>query len=277
MKSYVMRFGSGDPRTYTGLAPTFLIFCTDTGTTLASPGISEVLSGSGLYYFNWGTTTPISFLADAATTSPGTSGRYVAGSIDPADRADEYGTTLVAIGTTLNAIGTSHIAQGNTMIALGTTTIAIGTTNFALGTSNVALGISNIALGTSNFALGTSIYALEQTLGSTLVAIGNTAIALGTSNIALGTTAVAIGTSLFASNASLTVNIAGIGSAGSTFGGAASDPVDLFGYMKRIQENLEGNSSFTKGSGAWQIYSRGSSVLLTTKTVANGVSIITKT
>ena len=53
-----------------------------------------------IYKFSYGTTVPISFLADAATTSPRPQRRYVVGSIDPADRADEYGTTLVAIGTT---------------------------------------------------------------------------------------------------------------------------------------------------------------------------------
>lgn len=211
MKNYVMRFGSGDPRTLTGLSPTFLIFVrSDTGATLSPPSITEIAANWGLYTFQWGTTTPIAFLADAATTSPGTSGRYVSGSIDPADRADEYGNTLVAIGN-----------------------------------SNIALGTSSVALGTTSVAIGNSVLASIPTgLGTTIVAM-----------------------------ASL------IGGAGSTFGGTSpgSDPIDLFGYLKRIQENLEGNSTFTKSSGSWQIYSRGSSTLLITKTVANGVSTVTKT
>ncbi len=203
MKTYILRFGFGDPRTYTGLAPTMLIFADNAGATIAPPAITEALTGSGIYKFDYGTTVPISFLADAATTSPGPQGRYVVGSIDPADRADEYGTTLVAIGTT------------------------------------------NVALGTTN--------------------------------VALGTTAVAIGTTILAGNASLTVAVSGLGSTASSFGDSSTDPVDLFGYMKRVLENLEGNQTFTKPSGSLAIYSRGSSTLLTTKTIANSVSLVTKT
>lgn len=217
MKTYILRFGFGDPRTYTGLAPTMLIFADNAGATIAPPAITEALTGSGIYKFSYGTTVPISFLADAATTSPGPQGRYVVGSIDPADRADEYGTTLVAIGTT------------------------------------------NVALGT------------------TAVALGTTAVALGITNVALGTSAVALGTTILANGTSLNVVVAGLGSTASSFGTSSADPVDLFGYMKRILENLEGNQTFTKPSGSLAIYSRGSSTLLTTKTIANSVSLVTKT
>lgn len=217
MKTYILRFGFGDPRTYTGLAPTMLIFADNAGATIAPPAITEALTGSGIYKFSYGTTVPISFLADAATTSPGPQGRYVVGSIDPADRADEYGTTLVAIGTT------------------------------------------NVALGT------------------TAVALGTTAVALGITNVALGTSAVALGTTILANGTSLNVVVTGLGSTASSFGTSSADPVDLFGYMKRILENLEGNQTFTKPSGSLAIYSRGSSTLLTTKTIANSVSLVTKT
>lgn len=217
MKTYILRFGFGDPRTYTGLAPTMLIFADNAGATIAPPAITEALAGSGIYKFSYGTTVPISFLADAATTSPGPQGRYVVGSLDPADRADEYGTTLVAIGTT-----------------------------------NVALGITAVALGT-------------------------TAVALGITNVALGTSAVALGTTILANGTSLNVVVTGLGSTASSFGTSSADPVDLFGYMKRILENLEGNQTFTKPSGSLAIYSRGSSTLLTTKTIANSVSLVTKT
>lgn len=266
MKSYVMRFGSGDPRTFTGMNCTMLIFTTDAGVTVSPPGISEVLSGSGMYYFNWGTTTAISFLADAATTSPGTTGRYVAGSIDPADRTDEYAATMIALGV-------SHIAQGNTSIAIGTTGLAAelaqGLTMQAIGSSLFAFGSSNIALGTTGVAIGTTILASELAQGLTMQAIGSTLTALGT-------TSIAIGTSLSAISVTIVVSIVGIGTVGSTFGGVASDPIDLFGYMKRIQENLEGNSTFTKLSGAWQIASRGSSTVLANKSVINTSTIVTK-
>lgn len=216
MKTYWLRFGYGDPRTYTGLAPTLVIFKQSDGTAVTAPSITEI-AGSGIYSFQYGTTTPIAFLADAATTSPGPQGRYVVGNIDPSDRADEYGTTIVAIGTTLTAIGT---------------------TNIALGTTNVALG---------------------------------------TTNVALGTTAVAGITLLTASGITVTVAVSGIGSTTSSFGDSSTDPVDLFGYLKRITENLEGNQSFVKSSGVMNIYSRGSSTLLRTKTIANSSSMVVKT
>lgn len=206
-----MRFGSGDPRTYTGVAATFLLFKTSDGTNITPPGITEVPSGTGIYYFDWGTTTSISFLADAATTSPGAAGRYVFGALDPVDRMDEYGTTLMAIGTTLTAIGTT----------------------------GVAIGTSGIAIGTSGIAIGTTILSyLSGTSSPILVAIGSTA---------------------------------------SSFGSTSSDPVDIFGYLKRIHENFEGNQTFIKTSGALSVYSRGSSTLLTTKTIANSVSTVIKT
>jgi hypothetical protein len=235
---YWLRFGSGDPRTYGGLSPTFLIFKTADGTNITPPAIAEVSGTScGLYAFEWGTTTSIGFLADAATTSPGSTGRYVSGSLDPSDRISEYGTTLLAIGTT----------------------------NFALGTTNVALGTTNVALGTTNVALGT-----------TSVALGLTNVGFGTTNVALGTTAIAIGTTAISYLSGLTTTLAGIGSTASSFGSTSVDPVDVFGYLKRIQEHLEGNEVYIKSTGILSISSRGSSTLLATKTLTNSVSTVIK-
>lgn len=243
-KTYWMRFGSGDPRTYTGLAPTFLIFKDKDGNNVTPPSIAEVGSGTGLYAFTWGTTTPIGFLADAATTSPGADARYVSGALDPVDRVDEVGTTLVAIGTT---------------------NFALGTTAIALGTSMVALGTSAVALGTSNYAYGTSITDYLSTyLGATVVGVGNT-------NIALGTTILSY---LAGTSSPL---LLGIGSTASAVGSTTTDPVDLYGYMKRVLENLEGNETFVKATGVMSIYGRGSSVLFATKTIANSITMVTKT
>jgi hypothetical protein len=227
MKTYWLRFGFGDPRVYTGLAPTLLIFKDNSGTNVTPPSVAEVGSGTGLYAFSFGTTVPIGFLADAATTSPGAAGRYVAGSIDPADRADEYGNTLVAIGTT------------------------------------------NIALGTANSAIGTTILASIPS-GLTLTALGNSLVALGTTNVALSTT-------ILANSSTIVVVVSGLGSTASSFGDSTTDPVDLFGYIKRTLEILEGNQSYIKPSGALSIYSRGSSVLLASKTITNSVTTVIKT
>lgn len=68
-----------------------------------------------------------------------------------------------------------------------------------------------------------------------------------------------------------------IGSASDSFGTTATDPSSLYGYLKRNQEFQEGNASFTKASGVWSIYSRGSSTLLREKNLANDSTSADKT
>lgn len=260
-KFYSLQFGSGDPRVFTGLNPTLLIFVRMTdGATIAPPAVTESLTGSGIYQFSFGVTQPISFLADAATTSPGTAGRYVVGQIDPADRIDEVGTTLVAIGlsnialgVTNVALGTSNIALGLTNIALGTTNIAIGTTNLGYGLTNVGLGITNAGFGSTNFALGTSIYALEQAIASTLTAIGNTVSVIGPSLYAL------------------------IGTTASLIGDNITYPSSLFGYVKRVNELIQGQETFTKGTGVLNMYESTGTTLLASRTITNSASTVIKT
>lgn len=236
-KTYFTRFGAGDPRTYTGLAPTFLIFVRGTdGATQAPPSITETLTGSGIYQFAYGTTQPIAFLMDAATTSPGVAGRYVTGNIDPADRIDEYGNTLTAYGLTL-------LAYGATNFALGTTNVAIGTSNIALGMTNVALGTTNVAIGTSNIALGT------------------TAVALGMTNAAIG-----ISSAIFSF----------LGSTASSIGSTGADPTTVFGFLMRAQEIAEGNQTYTKATGVLDLFTRGAT-LLREKTIADTATQTTKT
>jgi hypothetical protein len=265
-KDYFLQFGAGDPRTFTGLAPTLLIFKNANGTNVTPPAITEV-SASGIYTFSWGTTQSIAFLADAATTSPGTAGRYIVGSLDPADRIDEVGTTLVAIGTTVVAgqvnFGSTLVAIGNTAITYGNANFALGTTNVALGTTNVALGTTSVALGTSNIALGTTILQGAVNEGVTLVAIGNTLAAIGTTLTAIGT-----------SNAfALLV----LGTTASAIGDSSTSPGDLFGYMKRVRDVLEGQERFVKSSGALTMYDRTGATTLASRTITNNASLVVKT
>lgn len=241
MKTYYVRFGSGDPRSNSGLAPTFLSF-NNYGAAVTPPGITSVIGATGFYAFQYGTTTPIVFLIDGATSGLDATSRYVAGAIDPADRSDEYGTTIVAQNTSLTA-------QSSTLFGFGSSNIALGMTNVALGTSNIAIGNSNIALGTTNVAIGTSLGALGITILSSL---GGGA-----------------GNSL---SAEILIRL---GSTMSAFGTSVADPVDVFGYLKRIQEFNEGNQSFGKTSGTWTINSRGGS-LLATKTLSNSSTTVTK-
>lgn len=154
MKIYTAQFGSGDPRGFTGLAPTFLTFYNlATGTTNTPPSIAETITGkTGIYTFSYGTTQPISFLLDAATTSPGSSGRYVAGQLDPSDRADEYGNTLSAYGLSMLALGTTGVALGTTAVALGTTAVALGNTAVAQGISGAVFGL----IGNTSSSIGST-------------------------------------------------------------------------------------------------------------------------
>lgn len=164
-KNYLVTFSgaTGIP----GLAPTFIIFKTVPGGVDVSspPGITQLPTNTGLYYFTYGPTAPIAFTIDGATTS--LVNRYVTDIIDPIQAVDEPAATLIAMGTTLIAMGTT--------LTMGMTTL-----------------------------------------------------------------------------------VSFLGSTASSFGTTATDPTTVYGYLKRTQEFLEGNSVFTKNSGVWDIYSRGS-------------------
>ncbi len=157
MKSYYLKFGSGDPSAYTGLSPTLIIFNVGGMSAVQAPGITEAPTGSGLYRFDYGPTVSILFKADGGGFLA-SGDRYIVGTLDPIQVVDER------VGT---------ISDG---------------------------------------------------IGSTL-----------------------------------------------------TDPGTLFGYMKRSQEFSEGDSTFNKATGVWSIYSRGSSTLLTEKTLTNTTSSAGKT
>jgi hypothetical protein len=244
-KTYGVAFSTSDPRTFPSLAPTFIVFKNlQTGVDVTPPGISQV--ATGVYAFNWAATLPIYFMMDGITVTPATN-RYVFGVLDPASRIDQQ----------LSQYSTTFAAVSSTLTALGTTNVALGTSNVALGTTNVALGTSNVALGTTAVAIGTSLASVAQTL----IAIGETNVAIGLTNAAIGNT--------------LSILDSKIGSTLSTFGSISSDPVDIYGYLKRVQEFLEGQSTFTKLSGGWDIKSRGGS-LIASKTLTNTSSQVTK-
>lgn len=63
-----------------------------------------------------------------------------------------------------------------------------------------------------------------------------------------------------------------IGQPTDSFGTTLTDPSTVLGYCKRSQEFNEGNKTYTKSTGIWDIYSRGSSTLLREKTLANSVT-----
>jgi len=70
--------------------------------------------------------------------------------------------------------------------------------------------------------------------------------------------------------------VGGILANNDSFGTTAIDPSTVIGFVKRLQELLEGNAIYTKATGTWQILSRGSSTLLREKTLTNDVTEATK-
>lgn len=196
-KQYVVQFGSGNPTLITGFSPTFTVFkVLPGGGSTTPPGITEIPTSTGLYYFTYSPISPIAFVIDGGSSLVASS-RYVIGNLDP-------------------------------------------------------------------------IQAIDETMGSTITAIGNTLLSIGGSFI---------GASV----------VAAIGSLADSFGTTLTDPTSVFGFLKRIQENLEGNSVFTKSSGVWQTWCRGNthvlgastypgaSIQIANKTISDSGSIITRT
>lgn len=68
-----------------------------------------------------------------------------------------------------------------------------------------------------------------------------------------------------------------LGFVSDTFGSTSADPSTLWGFMKRILENFEGDATYTKATGIWQFFNRGSTTLLRTKTLTNTTTSATKT
>lgn len=117
--------------------------------------------------------------------------------------------------------------------------------------------------------------------GVTLTAIGNTSIAIGTTHIGQGVTLLSGVTLLYGfglSNAAIGATLlTQLGNTTSSYGTNTADPTTIFGFLKRAQETREGNETYTKASGLLDIYSRGSSQLMTEKTIADSTTSTTKT
>lgn len=234
MKTYYLTFGSVSPAAYTGLSPTMTIFSVNGVTTVAAPGITETPAGSGLYRFFYGPTISTVFVCDGGATLAN-SVRYIVGSLDPVQAVDEQLTSV-----------------GNSLAVIGASTAAIGSSVLAIGINQDAMGSSLLSLSSTLFALGSS----QLSMGSTLFAMGQTLSQIGLDVNAIGSSSGSI--------ASL------IGTPSDSFGDSTTDPTTVFGFLKRNQEFEEGNATFSKQTGVWDIYSRGSSVLLVEKTLENG-------
>ncbi len=269
-RDYFFAFGSGQPSTYASLAPTFITFVNNGGTTFAPPTIAEKFPGSGLYYVSYGATQTMAFVLDGATSGLATSDRYIVGVFDP---YDQFGVTLNAA----YALGVTSVAIGTTLMGFGSSNLALGTSNLALGTSNLAIGTTLLGYGLSNFALGTS----HISQGISLTAQGVSLFALGTSNLAIGISLTAQGASIYAlglSNfANFSLVLGAIGTTASSYGSTSIDPGDLYGFLKRARELAEGNQTYTKATGLLDLYVRGGVTLLAEKTISDTATNTTKT
>lgn len=275
---YMVRFGSDNPATYTGLSPTFTKFFNSAGSATTAPSISEIAS-SGMYSFSYEPTGFIGFIMDGSASMP--SGiRYVSGVLNQNDGSWQIGVTLQAIGVSIIAQGSSLTAQGVSITAQGVSLLAQGVSISAQGVSILAwqgfMGTSITALGTSISAMGVSLTAQGNTI-ATLGGVGPSLSALGATVLGIGETLLGMGVTLGAMGTSLGVIMTSIGTTASSFGDSSTDPGTLFGYLKRLQELGEGNATVIKATGVESIYSRGSSYLLRTKTFADTASEVTKT
>ncbi len=122
-KTYWFTFSTQDPRTYTGLAPTFVQFVNQLGQTLAPPGITESPAGFGFYRSNYtvGLSTSIAFLVDGGATLAANV-RYISGNIYEQNSLDTIGQTLTAIGDTA-AVGNVSALIGSTVASFGSTSV----------------------------------------------------------------------------------------------------------------------------------------------------------
>lgn len=101
-----------------------------------------------------------------------------------------------------------------------------------------------------------------QAQATTLSAQNNTITAQGTTITAQSNTMSGQMVTLAAIGSSLSTLDVRIGSTLSSIGSTSVDPGDLFGYLKRAQEFREGQQTFNKVSGAWDIKTRGGTLLV---------------
>ncbi len=179
-RDYFFVFGSGNPAVNASLAPTFITFVNNAGTTFAPPSIAEKYPGSGIYYVSYGSTQTMAFVLDGATSGLASSDRYISGLFDP---YDQFGVTLNATYA-YGATGFALESAGNTLIAaLGLTMIAQGATITVIGNSMAIIGNSLSILGNSLAIMGNTLLGMGMTFNGFAVALGSTASSYGSTNV----------------------------------------------------------------------------------------------
>jgi hypothetical protein len=123
----------------------------------------------------------------------------------------------------------------------------------AIDQSTAAYGTTNIALGTTNVYLGSTADLYLSAMSSSILAIGNTLLGVDQS--------------------------AFIGSTASSIGTTSQDPTTVMGYLKRLQELLEGDQLYYAAGGTFMMFNRGAlgnTTLLRTKTLLNSGGQVTR-
>lgn len=126
-KQYILQFGN---TLYSGLTPTFTVFkVVPGGGATTPPGVTEIPSSSGLYYFTYEPAAAIAFNIDGGSALSSIT-RYIAGALDPVQAVDEriteLGTSLTALSSSLSILGASLVQP--ILNILGTTNSSFGTT-----------------------------------------------------------------------------------------------------------------------------------------------------
>lgn len=132
-KNYILQFGG---TLYTGLTPAFTVFkVVPGGGSTTAPGITEIPTNSGLYYFTYEPAASIAFNIDGGAALI-TVSRYITGALDPIQAVDEriteMGSSLTALGTSFAALSATfggQLATGATILTLlGNPASSFGTT-----------------------------------------------------------------------------------------------------------------------------------------------------
>lgn len=141
---YGLAFTSGDPRTLSGLTPTFLIYKDQSGNDITpTPTVTEVGTSTGLYYFQATPSPTLTyfFLVDGGAAAA--SSRYLTGTIDPIANVDqELGFTMSSFGTTVNPSSVFGLAKRIVELFQADATFNKNTgawSNYAKGTSTLLM------------------------------------------------------------------------------------------------------------------------------------------
>lgn len=68
-----------------------------------------------------------------------------------------------------------------------------------------------------------------------------------------------------------------LGDISASYGSTTTDPPNMYGLVKRLQEFMEGDKTYTKATGVWTIYDRGGTLAIQVKTLSNNTTASTST